>query len=265
DAVGLDLPLDHPSSSLSGGQKQRLALAGALAMNPGLLLLDEPTANLDPEGVEEVRNSVAGALDDRTTTLVVIEHRVAVWLDLVDRVIVLGAHGGILADGPPDRVLAAAGERLSETGVWVPGFPPTLPRRTPGATRSGGTLLSTTALGIGRGQGHRGQARRGHPRRDGRGAPDVDPSTEGIELRVDAGLATAITGVNGAGKSTLALTLAGLLAPASGSVEASELLAAGIGPHPHDWRSRQLLTRIGTVFQNPEHQFLSATVRGELA
>ena len=260
DAVGLDLPLDHPSSSLSGGQKQRLALAGALAMNPGLLLLDEPTANLDPEGVEEVRNSVARALDDRTTTLVVIEHRVAVWLDLVDRVIVLGAHGGILADGPPDRVLAAAGERLSEAGVWVPGFPPALPRRTPGATRSGGTLLGTTALGIGR-----GHPRRGHPRRSRRSAPDVDPSTEGIELRVDAGLATAITGVNGAGKSTLALTLAGLLAPASGSVEASELLAAGIGPHPHDWRSRQLLTRIGTVFQNPEHQFLSATVRGELA
>ena len=140
-----------------------------------------------------------------------------------------------------------------------------LPRRTPGATPAGGVLLSTTALGIGRGPGRRGQPRRGHSRRGGRSAPDVDPSIEGIELRVDAGLATAITGVNGAGKSTLALTLAGLLAPASGSVEASELLAAGIGPHPHAWRSRQLLTRIGTVFQNPEHQFLSATVRGELA
>jgi energy-coupling factor transport system ATP-binding protein len=262
DAVGLDLPLHHPSSSLSGGQKQRLALAGVLAMNPGLLLLDEPTANLDPAGVAEVRNSVARALDDRTTTLVVIEHRVSVWLDLVDRVIVLGAHGGILADGAPNRVLFAAGERLSEAGVWVPGFPPALPGRRPGTTPSGGTLLSTTALGIGRGRSH---PRRGHPRRGGRSASEVDPSAEGMGLRVDAGLATAITGVNGAGKSTLALTLAGLLAPASGSVEASEVLAAGIGPHPHAWRSRQLLTRIGTVFQNPEHQFLSATVRGELA
>jgi energy-coupling factor transport system ATP-binding protein len=247
EAVGLDLPLDHPSSSLSGGQKQRLALAGALAMNPGLLLLDEPTANLDPQGVEEVRDAVARALAGWTTTLVVIEHRVSVWLDLVDRVIVLDANGGLLADGPPEQVLSAQGEPLAAAGVWVPGFPPKLPARQPGATQAGRTLLATSALGIGRGR-----------------RPRAEPGT-GIDIRVDAGLATAITGINGAGKSTLALTLAGLLPPASGTVEASELLASGIGPHPHDWKSRQLLTRIGTVFQNPEHQFLAATVRAELA
>lgn len=248
DAVGLDLPLDHPSSSLSGGQKQRLALAGALAMQPGLLLLDEPTANLDPQGIEEVRDAVARVLAGWTTTLVVIEHRVSVWLGLVDRVIVLDAQGGILADGTPDRVLQAEGARLAAAGVWVPGIPPTLPTRLPGTALPGQTLLRTEALGIGRGR---------RPR-----APEAGA---GIELSVDAGLATAITGVNGAGKSTLALTLAGLLPPASGSVDATELLARGIGLHPHSWKSRQLLTRIGTVFQNPEHQFLAATVRAELA
>ncbi len=251
DAVGLGLPLDHPSSSLSGGQKQRLALAGALAMRPGLLLLDEPTANLDPEGIAEVRDSVARAVEDRMTTLVVIEHRVSVWADLVDRVIVLGAGGGILADGPTGRVLSAEGERLAAAGVWVPGFPPRLPSRVPGTAPARDNLLTAASLGIGR------------PAR--RRQPDAEVQTAGIALSVDAGLATAITGVNGAGKSTLALTLAGLLPPASGSVEASDSLAGGAGPHPHAWKSRQLLTRIGTVFQNPEHQFLAATVRAELA
>src|SRR5690606_37631589 len=59
DAVGLGVPLDHPTAQLSGGQRQRLALAGVLAMRPGVLLLDEPTAELDPAGVVEVRDAVA--------------------------------------------------------------------------------------------------------------------------------------------------------------------------------------------------------------
>ena len=75
DAVGLDVPLDHSTAALSGGQKQRLALAGVLAMRPGLILLDEPTANLDPDGVREVRDAVASVADETGATLVVVEHR----------------------------------------------------------------------------------------------------------------------------------------------------------------------------------------------
>lgn len=112
DAVGLDVPLDRPTKALSGGQKQRLALAGSLAMRPGLLLLDEPTANLDPEGVIEVRDAVERMLQTQRTTLIVVEHRLDVWLPLIDRVIVIG-EGGVIADGQPSRVLADEGARLA--------------------------------------------------------------------------------------------------------------------------------------------------------
>jgi energy-coupling factor transport system ATP-binding protein len=85
-----------------------------------------------------------------------------------------------------------------------------------------------------------------------------------IDLEIPAGAVTAITGPNGIGKSTLGLTLAGLIPPVVGTVRAAPGLADGAGPHPIDWRSRELLTRIGTVFQEPEHQLLATTVRGEL-
>ena len=248
--VGLDLPLAHPTSSLSGGQKQRLALAGVLAMQPGLLLLDEPTANLDPDGVTEVRDAVVRSLERSGATLVVIEHRVAVWQDVVDRVIVLDAGGGVLADGPTRDLLAREGERLAAAGVWVPHVPLRYPHRaSPGAPLLPEPLLTARGLSVGRTP-------------FARKTPTI--VAEGIDLVVQPGTATMITGVNGSGKSTLALTLAGLLPPAGGVLAAGERLASGAGTAPHRWRSRQLLTRIGTVFQDPEHQFLAGTVRHEL-
>ena len=266
DDVGLDLPLRHPTSALSGGQKQRLALAGVLAMRPGLVLLDEPTANLDPDGVVEVRDAVHRSVQASGATLVVIEHRVAVWQDIVDRIIVLDPAGGILADGPTSSVLTAEGARLAAAGVWIPRYPPGRPARRPLAERTGEVLLSAAGLAVGRVPFARRQ-------------PVV--VAEGIALDVTAGTATAITGPNGAGKSTLALTLAGLLAPAGGHLSATAALTAAggqpraagrgrrrggvLGADPHVWRSRDLLERIGTVFQDPEHQFLAGSVRDELA
>ena len=244
--VGLDLPLRHPTSALSGGQKQRLALAGVLAMRPGLVLLDEPTANLDPDGVVEVRDAVRRSVEASGATLIVIEHRVAVWQDVVDRVIVLDPAGGVLADGPAGTVLSAEGERLAAAGVWIPRFPPAMPHRTEAA---GDILLSAQELAVGRVPFARRQA---------------VAVADGLDLDVRAGITLAITGPNGTGKSTLALTLAGLLAPAGGRLAATSALAAGIGETPHRWRSRDLLERIGTVFQDPEHQFLAGTVRSEL-
>ncbi|MEB2527686.1 ABC transporter ATP-binding protein, partial [Kocuria rosea] len=175
DDVGLDLPLDHSTAALSGGQKQRLALAGAVAMSPGLLLLDEPTANLDPAGVRQVRDAVVSCLDRSGATLVVVEHRVAVWAEVVDRVVVLGRDGSITHDGAPGRVLDAAADELSGAGVWVPGRVPATraparPAAGPGAGSGahpgggpagtgaagsgadGAPLLSATGLGVSRSQ-----------------------------------------------------------------------------------------------------------------
>jgi energy-coupling factor transport system ATP-binding protein len=247
DAVGLELPLDHPTSELSGGQKQRLAIASVLAMRPGLLLLDEPTANLDPAGVVEVREAVERLVATRETTLVVVEHRVETWVDLVDRVVVLEPGGGVRAEGAPDAVLGAQGAELAAAGIWVPGRHPQVAR---GPRRAATTeLLAADDLAVGR-------------RRFGERTPRV--AADAIDVAVHAGRTTAILGPNGAGKSTLGLTLAGLLAPVAGRVRAHPALADTLGDAPIRWRSRDLAARIGTVFQDPEHQFLRGSVRDEL-
>src|SRR3712207_6700004 len=76
-AVGFRHGLDRPTQALSGGEKQRLVLAGALARRPGLMLLDEPTAQLDPAGAQLVREAVARSTADRGTTLLVVDHDAA--------------------------------------------------------------------------------------------------------------------------------------------------------------------------------------------
>lgn len=272
DDVGLHLPLEHPTSALSGGQKQRLALAGAVAMAPGLLLLDEPTANLDPAGVRQVRDAVVGCLDRSGATLVVVEHRVAVWAGAVDRVVVLGRDGGISHDGSPAQVLGAAGEELRRAGVWVPGWvPPTRPL--PGGLPPGGgeVLLEAADLAASRAQpsprqlrARRRARRRGRPVADAAAGRDLPVAVADVALGLRRGRALALTGPNGAGKSTVALTVAGLLAPVRGTVTAHPGLDRGAGPDPLAWTGPQLVARVGTVFQEPEHQFLRPTVRAEL-
>ena len=249
DEVGLDVALDRSTSHLSGGQRQRLALAGVLAMRPGLLLLDEPTANLDPAAVLEVRDAVSRVLDATGATLVVVEHRVQAWLPLVDRVVVLGRGGVLAADGPVGRVLADQGAQLMADGVWVPGHTPPLPTRRPDPARlHRPALLTGRALTVGR---------------HGRAV------TGGLDVALTAGACLAVTGPSGTGKSTLALTMAGLLPALDGQVLAADGLRARPGrrplpPDPARWRARDLATRIGVVFQEPEHQFVTGTVRDEV-
>ena len=253
-AVGLSVPLDHSTTELSGGQKQRLALASILAMGPGLLLLDEPTANLDPSGVAEVRGAVETVVERTGATMVVVEHRVDVWASLVDRVIVV-ADGAIAADGPLDEVLTQQGDALRERGIWLPGddvaaevgpapeVPPASAEGPEGGARGTTPITRVTGLTI--------------------GYDASAPVRSGIDLTIERGVSTCIVGANGAGKSTFALTLAGLLPPLEGTVEVQT--SDGTRGDPHEWSSKQLLGRMSMVFQEPEYQFLASTVAEELA
>lgn len=217
-AVGFPYGRDRDTAALSGGEQQRLAIAGVLALRPSLLLLDEPTANLDPLGAQLVRTALGKVLQDLDATMVLVEHRVADALPLVDRTVTVG-------DSPADA-------------VWAPGV--SLPSRQ-AVSAAGDVLLRASALTL-------------------RNTANV------VNVNIRTGEALAVLGPNGAGKSTLAQHLGGLTKPASGGVAATRALAGDdAAKPPHRWRAARLARRIGSVFQNPEHQFVTDTVRTELA
>lgn len=228
ERVGFGYGRERPTQALSGGEKQRLVLAGALARRPGLLLLDEPTSQLDPAGAELVRAAVTDAVADRSCTVLLVDHDAEPWLPLVDRVVELSAGGGLVEMPPTWRPPSrAASVRLRPT---LTGAPLLLVR---GASYSYGRTS--------------------------------EPALPPTSVTLAPGRALAITGGNGSGKSTLALLLAGLRAPTGGSVQATGGLARGLGLEPARWRAADLVTRIGSVFQQPEHQFLTLRLRDELA
>jgi energy-coupling factor transporter ATP-binding protein EcfA2 len=237
DAVGFPYDTARPTHALSGGEQQRLALAGVLARRPDLLLLDEPTANLDPEGAQEVREALRRALAESQATLIVVEHRVADVLDLVDRVIALGPGGTLLADGPAEAVLAGHGDGLAAQGVWVPGAP--LPHRPSAAAGESALRGEHLALAY----------------------PGADrPALDDVSFELRRGELVAVTGPNGSGKSTLALLAGGLAKPSRGAAT-----VPGEARPLHRLPARRLAARVGSVFQDPEHQFVTPTVRDELA
>lgn len=246
--VSLDLPLDHPTDTLSGGQKQRLALAGVLAMQPDILLLDEPTAMLDADGIASLRAAVTASVQNRSRTLVIVEHRIDVWCDVVDRVVVLGRSGELVCDGPPDTVFRDCAEVLDELGIWMP--------------QHASASVAGQRAGVQRhdSESHEASAETPmlstHELRVGWAEESSIPIAD---LSLRAGTVTAIVGSNGVGKSTLALTLGGLLGPHAGEVRLNTAEAPG------SLRSAELPTRIASVFQTPEHQFVRASVREELA
>lgn len=240
EAVELCYPLSHEVSALSGGEQQRLAIAGVLAASPALLLLDEPTANLDPTGARLVRETLSQVASERGATLVLVEHRVSELVELIDRVVVLEAGGGVAAEGDPTFVFSRYGDALRRAGVWVPG---PSPARLRPPQPAGEPVISTCDVVV-----------------EYKGAPAR--SLDEVSVVANGGQVLAVTGANGSGKTTLALVLASLLRPSSGTVR-----CFGLENDEAYWRwpARKLVAFVGTVFQDPEHQFVASTVRDELA
>lgn len=179
--VGLSVAGDHSTSSLSGGQRQRLALAGTIAMKPGLLILDEPLSALDAEGVDDIRRALRSLVDEKNLTVVIIDHRVDHWDGFVDRVVTLNS-GRIIRDAAEaDNDFGSIGENNFSSGSF------------------GSSVLEVENLAVAR---------------DGQ-----NPLVEGFDLTVRAGEIVAIRGPNGSGKTSLIMSLAGLIPPLTGSVK----------------------------------------------
>ncbi len=255
EAVGFPYSPTHPTAALSGGEAQRLALAGVLALQPGILLLDEPTSMLDAAAAEGVRDAVDRAQTATGATLIVVEHRLDGWVDRVDRLVVLGAGGRVLADGPVREVLGRRGAELVAAGVWVPDAPAPDPLDVPAelcAPEHGalaGTLMAAEDVEVVR------AARRGL--RVVRGDRGTVRALAGVSAAVAAGALVALRGQSGAGKSTLLGVLAGLDAPTRGAVRAHAGLGGPSTP-PHRWSSSDLARAIGWVPQRGEQAIVSA-------
>lgn len=260
EAVGIGYGVEHRADALSGGEAQRLALAGVLAMRPGALLLDEPTSMLDDTSAAAVREAVRRVVERTGATLVVVEHQLTGWLELVDRLVVLGAAGDdVVADGPVGAVLTEHGPALARLGIWVPGMADPDPVDVP-ATLVQPLVAHPPGLVVleARGVGVRRRERRGLTvlRRD----PRIVTALDGVDARVRAGGLDVVIGPSGAGKSTLLLVLSGLDAPTHGRVVAHAAVARGAGADPARWTSKQLAARIGWVPQRAELTIVGASV-----
>ena len=286
---------------LSGGGRQRLAIACALAMGSPLLVLDEPTANLDPAGIEEFYAALAELVAGGDRAIVLVEHNLDNAIEFVDRVVVLDQAGCLAFDGPVETVLRDHVEELVAMGVWLPSatiaalrlrsagwslapLPLTpaqlrgalLAEPTPVAERSDASPTDgpSARSGAGRSSGIRAASGtepaplitvRGLTIAKGRGRHRREILHD-IDLDIAAGSFVAVVGANGAGKTTLVQAIAGVVVPPRGHIGIGSGSADGSARlDPGTASPRELASAIGFVFQNPEHQFIAHTVFDELA
>jgi energy-coupling factor transport system ATP-binding protein len=233
DVLGIAHLRERTPQTLSGGEQQRVAIAAAMALQPDLLILDEPTSQLDPAGADSVIEAVTRMHDDLGITTVLAEHRLDRLLHRVDRVRSIDGQGGVVVDVAPeiaarhiaDEALPAV-TRLGKVLGWMelpltvkqartnPGFPSLLLRlngkapSVPGAGR-GDDLVRVLDVSV---ELQRQQI------------------LSNVDLEFGEGEAVAIMGRNGSGKSTLLRTILGFQNPSRGAIQRDETLATAYLP-----------------------------------
>ena len=279
EAVGLKGFDDRDPTSLSGGEKQRLAIASVLALRPDLIVLDEPTTDLDPEGRAEVF-ALIRRLREEGRTLLVIEHE-AEELRGCDRIAIL-RDGAIVAEGEPASVmgrlalLEASGvhppdlnrllgmleihehaESIDHAEALIRAHFPQLPRVERSESEAAGMVAEIRA-------GARTDTAAARPEpiaqleRVSYSYPFGPRVLDTVDLAIAPGEFVAVIGQNGSGKTTLAKHLVGLLQPETGRVLVAGRDRAGLAP-------AATAREVGYVFQNPDHQIFAATVEDEIA
>jgi energy-coupling factor transport system ATP-binding protein len=249
DRLGIAALLDRQTFALSGGEKQKVALAGALAMQPSILLLDEPLASLDPASAQEAL-AVFRRLADEGTSILLIEHKVEDALAARPERMLYMEEGEIRYLGPIDRRPPVVNPRQVKLPAgWVTEWARTTTqddRSAPGPNRGAPPRLRDAGEPIVRFEGV------SFAYGDG---PAV---LQDVSLEIRRGDLVAVLGANGAGKSTLVKHAIGLLKPNSGRV-----LVGGVDTRQtsvaHTARS------VGYVFQSPSHMLFAPTVREELS
>lgn len=221
--------------ALSGGEKQRVGIAAAVAAEAQLYVVDEPTASLDSVNAVLVRDAISAAVAQSSATLVVIEHRIELWRDAVDRVLVVEG-GRIVSDLPFSEHCARTDSQFDAWGLWR--AEPVVQR-----VRPAPDLTSTPYV-----------VARGLATERANGAPTV--VVPDITLR--PGQCIAIVGSNGSGKTATLRVLAGLHRPLTGTVH-----YGGFSKPAHAIRPKRRSRFGASVLQNPTYTFLYDTVGAE--